>query len=233
MTVDYDVILLAAGSSSRFSSDNSNNKVLMPLKDRPVFDYSLHLFLKDERCQRIRLVTREDEKECFETHLKRRYKNIPSKVIWIKGGAERQDSVSSALFEQGIEETPYVLVHDAARPFLTRDMVDQLLDRVGECGAVIPVIPATDSLKRVKGNKVLHSLDRPTIRRVQTPQAFSTPVLKAAFSQAQTQQFYGNEEGELVERIGHQVETIKGEQMNFKLTTPLDYQWAQYLIEKE
>lgn len=231
MTKDYAAILLAAGSASRFSTEERLNKVLMPLNNRPVFDYSLRLFLEDERCKTVALVTREDEQELFQTQLERVYGTVPAKVNWVKGGPERQDSVAMALAELMVEDTDAVLVHDAARPFLTTGLIDRLTDGLKENEAVIPVIPVTDSLKEVKGNVVSRSLYRSDIRRVQTPQAFSIPVLKAAFKQARTEQFYGNEEGELVERSGHQVKTVVGEEMNFKLTTQLDYQLAISLVD--
>ncbi|GAB2480059.1 2-C-methyl-D-erythritol 4-phosphate cytidylyltransferase [Alkalibacterium psychrotolerans] len=230
MTDDYAAILLAAGSASRFANEDRLNKVLMPLNNRPVFDYSLRLFLEDERCQTVALVTREDEQALFQEQLECLYGTIPAKVNWVEGGPERQDSVSLALAEVTVEDSGTVLVHDAARPFLTMDLINKLMAELRESEAVIPVIPVTDSLKEVKGNVVSRSLYRPDIRRVQTPQAFSVAVLKEAFKQARDEQFYGNEEGELVERSGHQVKTVVGEEMNFKLTTQLDYQLAISLV---
>lgn len=230
MTEDYSVILLAAGSASRFSSERQLNKVLMPINKRPVFDYSLRLFLEDERCQTLMLVTREDEQALFEAQLKRLYVKVPAKIHWVKGGPERQDSVALALADRKMEDSGSVLVHDAARPFLTTGLIDRLMAELRESQAVIPVIPVTDSLKEVEDNVVLKSLYRPNIKRVQTPQAFSVAVLKNAFKQAKAEQFYGNEEGELVERSGRCVKTVDGEEVNFKLTTQLDYQLAIYLV---
>ncbi|TVP91349.1 2-C-methyl-D-erythritol 4-phosphate cytidylyltransferase [Alkalibacterium sp.] len=231
MTEDYAVILLAAGSASRFNSDENINKVLMPLNNRPVFDYSLRLFLEDNRCKTVWLVIKDEEKQQFQTRLESLYGVTPAKVNWVTGGCERQDSVALALDKLATDESGSVLVHDAARPFLTDRLIDRLIKGLNESEAVIPVIPVTDSLKRVKENEVLNSLYRAEVRRVQTPQAFSLSVLKEAFEKAETEQFYGNEEGELVERSGHQVKTVAGEELNFKLTTQLDYHMAICLID--
>lgn len=231
MTESYAVILLAAGSASRFSSDKSVNKVLMPLAERPVFDYSLRLFLEDERCKRILLVTKDSEQPAFQSHLEVLYGKIPAKICWVSGGPKRQDSVARALTELDEQVSSHVLVHDAARPFLTGDLIDSMLRKLNECVAVIPVIPVTDSLKKVKEETAVQSLYRPEIKRVQTPQAFSVSTIKEAYKRAELEQFYGNEEGELVERSGHQVKTVSGEEMNFKLTTQLDYHIAICLIE--
>lgn len=232
MTEDYAVILLAAGSASRFSPDEQVNKVLMLLNERPVFDYSLRLFLKDKQCERILLVVKKEEQLVFQSHLKSLYGRVPEKISFVPGGRERQDSVGLALAELK-EDSGYVLVHDAARPFLTVGLIERLLSELSNCEAIVPVVPVTDSLKQIDGETVVRTLYRSKVKRVQTPQAFSVSLLKKAYQQANKNQFYGNEEGELVERLGHQVKTVSGEEINFKLTTQLDYQIAIGLVEND
>lgn len=229
----YDVILLAAGSARRFNHQSNRNKVLMPLKERPVFDYSLRLFLTDPKCRHIWFVIREAERDEFEEKLQTVYSEIPSKITWVTGGKERQDSVSCALDQLPVEQPSVMLVHDAARPFISQELIDRLLQGLEDYPAVIPGIKAKDSVKVVRDSLVDHSLDRSFIRHIQTPQAFKTDSLLKAVDLAKSSQFYGNEEGELVERLGYDVKVVEGLEQNNKITTAMDYAFARFLAEQE
>jgi 2-C-methyl-D-erythritol 4-phosphate cytidylyltransferase len=232
MKQTYDVIILAAGSASRFNDQPEVNKILLPLGDRPVFDYSLSLFLDDESCRKIWLVIRKRDKEALITAMNNLYGGLPEQVNLVIGGSERQDSVAQALKALAENSAPYILVHDAARPFIHTDLVNLLLEGLKEFSAVIPGIPAKDSMKLVKGDKVMQSLYRPEVRHVQTPQAFETTCLIEAMDKANADKYYGNEEGELVERLGTDVKMIEGLEKNLKITTPLDYAFARLLVEE-
>ncbi len=233
MSEYYDVILLAAGSATRFNYQSDRNKVLMPLKGRPVFDYSLSMFLSDPKCRNILFVTRETERPLFEEKTKDIYKEMPSKIIWVTGGKERQDSVSCALSDIRGDKSPAILVHDAARPFITRDLISRLLAGLSETPAVIPGIMAKDSMKLVKAAVVDQSLQRSAVRHIQTPQVFRTECLLEAVTRAEEERFYGNEEGELVERLGYQVSVVEGLEQNLKITTAMDYTFARFMVEQQ
>lgn len=233
MAKSYETILLAAGASTRFKEDSDENKVLMTLGRQPVFNYSLSLFLNDDRCKKVWFVHRSEEKEHIKSHLNHLYEEVPEKIVWIKGGKERQDSVAAALQNIKSETAEAVLIHDAARPFVTKDLIDRLLDEIAHHKAVTLGIQAKDSIKVVKDGKVEHSLYRPHIWRIQTPQLFNARLLKQAMSKAKADGFYGNEEGELVERLGEPVRVVLGIEKNIKITTSFDFQIACFLMEQE
>lgn len=231
MNQPYDVILLAAGSASRFDHQSGINKVLMPLGGRPVFDYSLRLFLKDPECQSVWIVIRENEREYFEEKCQMIYQDVPNKITWVTGGKERQDSVSAALKQLSSNRSSAMLVHDAARPFITHELIARLLEGLNDHSAVIPVQKAKDSMKMIKGSFVDHSLTRAAVRHIQTPQAFETECLIKAVHEAEEAGFYGNEEGELIERSGCQVKVVEGLEQNIKITTEMDYRFARFIVE--
>ncbi len=233
MADSYETILLAAGSSTRFKEGSEQNKILMMLNQQPVFNCSLSLFLKDERCKKIWFVHKDKEKEQIKTQIDHLYKGIPEKIVWIKGGKERQDSVAMALEHIKSETTEVIMIHDAARPFVTRGLIDELLDEMTHYQAVTLGIPSKDSVKLVKEGKVAQSLYRPYVWRIQTPQLFNTNLLKQAMSKAVEDEFYGNEEGELVERIGEPVSVVLGMEENIKITTSFDYHMACFLTEQQ
>lgn len=229
MAEQYETILLAAGSGRRFEHPAQINKILMPLNDRPVFDYSLRLFLDDEHCTKIWFVINTENKVMIKKYMKELYKEMPAKIEWVFGGKERQDSVSRALSHMSCKGKTKVLVHDAARPFVTKELLARLIDAGRDSVAVTLGIPARDSVKRVIDSHVCQSLYRPEVWLIQTPQLFDCQILVQAVNEAEREGFYGNEEAELVERIGYPVKVIEGSDYNFKLTTAFDYKVAKML----
>ncbi|MER2063357.1 MAG: 2-C-methyl-D-erythritol 4-phosphate cytidylyltransferase [Alkalibacterium sp.] len=233
MAESYDVILLAAGSARRFRHPDRLNKILMPLADRPVFDYSFSLFNADPACKKVWFVVNPVNWDQIKEYIEAMYEQIPQKIEWVTGGEERQDSVSEALSLISSEETERVMVHDAARPLVTEKLIRQLKEAGKESAAVSLGIPAKDSMKIVRESAVRYSLYRPEVWHIQTPQLFDCKVLKQAMAKAEREGFYGNEEAELVERAGYPVKVIHGSDENFKLTTTFDYQVARMLKESK
>lgn len=227
----YETILLAAGSAKRFDHPDQRNKILLPLGQRPVFDHSLRLFVNDPSCLKIWFVVNPRDESRIKKYIRELYKETPDKISWVCGGKERQDSVSCALNRVTCEMDKKVLIHDAARPFVTEELIERLVEAGKQSVAVTLGIPATDSMKRVRDSKVTESLYRPEVWHIQTPQLFDCSVLKKAVHKAEEEKFYGNEEAELVERAGHPVTVALGSKYNFKLTTSFDYQVAKMLEE--
>ncbi|WP_423188273.1 2-C-methyl-D-erythritol 4-phosphate cytidylyltransferase [Alkalibacterium sp. f15] len=233
MDDQYEAILLAAGSAKRFEHPAQLNKLLMPLNQRPVFDYSLKLLLDDEKCLKIWFVINTENEATIKETVKELYKEVPGKINWVLGGRERQDSVSRALSKMSSSKNKKVLVHDAARPFVTSELLDKLIDKGKGSVAATLAIPAKDSIKLVKDSHVYQSLYRPEVWHIQTPQLFDCQVLTEAIKTAEKDGFYGNEEAELVERLGYPVEIVEGSDYNFKLTTAFDYRVAKMLKENK
>lgn len=115
-----------------------------------------------------------------------------------------------------------VLVHDAARPHVSRELASRVLATAERYGACVPGVPIPDTIKEVEGSRVARTLERSKLRAVQTPQAFHLSLLKTAFEKAIKEGFQGTDEATLVERLGGDVEMIPGEAGNFKITWPED-----------
>jgi 2-C-methyl-D-erythritol 4-phosphate cytidylyltransferase len=146
------------------------------------------------------------------------------------GGQRRRDSVANGLAEVPAS-ADWILIHDAARPLVTPELVTAVMDRVelGDADAVIPVTPMTDTLKRVKNSRVLETLDRASIKAVQTPQAFRAESLRAAHEFDRDADV--TDDAGLVERIGGIVVTIAGDQHNMKVTFSGDLEIAQAILK--
>src|SRR5438270_5854901 len=148
------------------------------------------------------------------------------------GGATRQQSVRNgleALARDGISPEAIVLVHDAARPFLSGELVTRAIDGARSHGAAVPGLPLTDTVKQVAPSGQIHgSPDRASLRTVQTPQAFRFDVLLAAHRQAAESGEYDlTDDAAVVERAGHAVYVFEGDEENVKLTTADDFTRAE------
>jgi 2-C-methyl-D-erythritol 4-phosphate cytidylyltransferase len=129
------------------------------------------------------------------------------------------------------QETGIILVHDGARPLIGRDLIGKVIDVTREKGAVIPVVPLEDTIKRVEGERILRTEERGQLFRAQTPQGFSCSLLKQAFANALEGHFQATDEGVLVERFGKDVFVVPGDQRNMKITTAEDLKIAEAFIE--
>jgi 2-C-methyl-D-erythritol 4-phosphate cytidylyltransferase/2-C-methyl-D-erythritol 2,4-cyclodiphosphate synthase len=148
------------------------------------------------------------------------------------GGPTRQQSVRNgleALAAAGISPEAIVLVHDAARPFLSGELVTRAIDGARSHGAAVPGLPLTDTVKQVAPSGQIHgSPDRASLRTVQTPQAFRFDVLLAAHRQAAESGEYDlTDDAAVVERAGHAVYVFEGDEENVKLTTADDFTRAE------
>ncbi len=151
-----------------------------------------------------------------------------AEVTVVAGGADRQRSVAAALAAVP-DDLPVVLVHDAARALVPTGLVEDVAAAVrGGHGAVIPVLPVVDTVKRVSaGGLVEETVDRSELRAVQTPQGFRHDVLRAAHAAATDPL---TDDAGLVEQSGGKVHCVPGSEQALKITRPLDLLIAEALL---
>jgi 2-C-methyl-D-erythritol 4-phosphate cytidylyltransferase len=161
------------------------------------------------------------------------------KVRVVRGGDSRQESVAAALKEVAAD-TELVLVHDAVRPFVTREQVTRVIEEARRHHAAILGIPAMDTVKEVKRGSlpedvalITATIPRERIVLAQTPQVFATKLLKDAFARAEADQVSASDEAGLVERLGHEVHVVLGSERNIKITKPADMELAKFYLERE
>jgi 2-C-methyl-D-erythritol 4-phosphate cytidylyltransferase len=215
------VIIVAAGEGERFGAP----KQYAPLAGKPVLEWCLESFETHVQVARIILVLNSDVRK---DEYMERYTKITHVVT---GGEHRQDSVIVGFNQVDPSETDYVLIHDGVRPLVSHALIGRIVDATKEHGSAIPVLSVEDTVKLVEDNKILETLDRTKVRRVQTPQGFSYQVLESALNRARDDNFYGTDEATLVERIGGIPVLIEGDSQNIKITTPDDIRIAEALIE--
>lgn len=207
----YQAILLAAGNSSR--SSLPYNKVLHLIENKPIIYLSASNFINDERCNKILLVCKEEELDLFKSIF-----NEIEKVSYVIGGTTRQESVNNAL---ACVDSDYVLIHDGARPYYSNVLLNDIVNELSVHNAVIPVIKVVDTLKVVKDNKVVKTLNREEVVRVQTPQGFKTSLIKKAHNEAIKNTY--TDDSSMVEELNEEVFVVKGETTNIKFTVKEDF----------
>ena len=149
----------------------------------------------------------------------------PPGTIGVMGGAHRSQSVRNAL-EAAPPGDP-VVVHDAARPLITAELVRGAIDALGDHDAAIAAAPVTDTVKEVEGTDVVRTLDRSRLWSVQTPQVFRRATLERALDAGDDVLAQATDDAWLVERIGGRVKVVPFPPDNLKITTPLDLEIAE------
>jgi len=228
-------ILPAAGLGTRMGAETP--KQFLELDGAPIFVHSVRKVASCELVTEIIVATRGEELARLEERL--RAENFRQTVRVVKGGDTRQESVAAAL-RQVTEGTEIVLVHDAVRPFVTREQIARVIDEARSCGAAILGIPAMDTVKEVKRTSlpedvalITMTVPRERVVLAQTPQAFRADILKVAFQRAEADGVNASDEAGLVERLGQEVHVVLGSERNIKITRPADMELASFYLERE
>lgn len=222
----FAVIIAAAGRSSRFGSQSPREKkVFRELQGRPVWLRSVEAFVdRPDVAQTIVIVSPDDLewfKEKYAPNLGFRDLDI------VAGGAERADSVMNALARVQ-SDIDFVAIHDAARPLIVKQWIDDIFQAAEKHGAAIPATPVSSTLKRVNGGSIVETVPRDKLFAAQTPQVFRRELILEAY--ARRGDFEATDEASLVERLGHAVHVVTGSPMNIKITTQEDLKIAGVLL---
>ncbi len=219
------VILAAAGEGRRLGSRLP--KALVPLAGTPLFLHSLRVFAGLPFVREIAVVLPAEWVERIRKTLGRRLEALKVTTL-VPGGARRQDSVRI-----GLEATlsPIVLVHDAARPLVSREAVADVVRSAARHGAAVLAHSAVDTIKIADARRrVVSTPDRARVWHAQTPQGFRRTVLLNAY--AVNGRRDATDDVQLVERAGGKVVIVPGPPSNFKVTTPEDLARASGLLDR-
>jgi 2-C-methyl-D-erythritol 4-phosphate cytidylyltransferase len=241
------VIIPAAGLGTRMASapaatgpkprKAAPSKQFTELGGTPILIHTLRRFAKSTEINEIIVALRQAEIAPFRARLEKEAPEILAKrTVLLEGGESRQQSVANALAAVSAAVDDIVLVHDAVRPFVTEEMIHEVIAGASKYGAAIAGVPAVDTVKQVErtseGALIRATIPREKIVLAQTPQGFRYEVLKKAFDEATADGFVGTDEASLVERSGHEVAVVMGSPRNIKITTPADLELAEYYLTR-
>lgn len=213
------VIIVAAGSASRMGGVN---KILTPICQKPVICHTISVFNNNPLVSDIVLVTRED--------MVLNLQNIINDYGFLKvsdvitGGDCREASVKKG-FERlkKNEKIKTVLIHDGARPLVSNDVINRVINAAEEFSAVVPAVSVKDTIKKVGAlGKVEQTVDRQNLVNIQTPQGFSVSLLSEAFEKTGEDLSRFTDDASIAEAAGYPVYTVMGDYKNIKITTPED-----------
>ena len=220
--MNFAVIIVAGGVGKRFGSKEPKQFLL--LNNKKMFEWSIIAFKKVKQCRQIVLVVPE-----YKLNEMQKYKKIYGIDI-VSGGKERYNSVQNGL-QYVKNNIDIVAIHDAARPLITEKMIKEVLKSAIKYDGAILATKAKDTLKFSKnGKNILKTIDRNNIWQAQTPQMFKTNILKKVYSRKISKNI--TDDAQLVERLGKKVILVECGYKNFKVTQPVDFILAQYILKQ-
>jgi 2-C-methyl-D-erythritol 4-phosphate cytidylyltransferase len=215
------VVLLAAGSSRRFGSPTP--KQFFTLSSGPLFMKSLRVFLDVPFVDEVVLVVRVRDKPRVERGISKL--RTKKRLYIVEGGRFRGESVRNGVM--ALRERPdVVLVHDSARPLVTKDIVVRVAEAAAKSGVALAAAPLPDTLKRSKGLFVRKTIPRDRLWLAQTPQGFRLAIAKECLLRPKRGV---TDDVQLAEQKGYRVKIVEGSMTNFKVTFPKDLETCRRL----
>jgi 2-C-methyl-D-erythritol 4-phosphate cytidylyltransferase len=226
----------ASGKDAREKKPQPS-KQFTELAGTPILVHTLRKFVGVDEVSEMWVALRENEIQGFRERLSREFPDLRARPVeFVVGGEHRQQSVQNALNQIQAEPDDVVIVHDAVRPFVTTEIIREVIEAAQKYGAAIAGMPAVDTVKQVErtaeGAIIKATIPRAGIVLAQTPQGFRYRVIKKAFDDAATDGFMGTDEASLAERAGNEVAVVMGSPKNIKITTPSDMELAEFFLHK-
>jgi 2-C-methyl-D-erythritol 4-phosphate cytidylyltransferase len=221
------VIICAAGPASRFGG--KRKKQFVDVAGRAVFLRSMELFSNREDVKQILLGISQEDEELVSVKWGANLKFFNVKLFF--GGDKRFDTVCKglALVRDDIE---LVAVHDAARCCVTAELIDKVITAAAKSGAAIPACPVAATVKQVKDNVIIKTVDRTGLYEAQTPQIFECSLLKKAYENLKNlNENKISDDSQLVESLGHKVTIVESDSSNIKITRQSDIPIAEAILK--
>ncbi len=219
------VVVVAAGNSTRMGQD----KILLPLCGVPILARTLKTLNNCRAVDEIIVVTRREKLQevgCIrETNALEKLKKI------VIGGATRTESALAGVSEAD-RRAKIICIHDAVRPFVTDEIIEDVVHYAVLYQAAAPALPVKDTIKRARAGVVQETPDRNELFAVQTPQAFQADIIKAALTKAVTENRSYSDDCAAVEALGVRTWLSKGNEENIKITTPADLCVAETILRE-
>jgi 2-C-methyl-D-erythritol 4-phosphate cytidylyltransferase/2-C-methyl-D-erythritol 2,4-cyclodiphosphate synthase len=218
-------IIAAGGRGARLGADRP--KQFLELGGRSILELSLAALAASDRIDDIVIALPADYLDAGSKALK---KAVSKPLAFVSGGSRRQDSVSNA-FARTSPKADVILIHDAARPFVTQAVIERTIDGARTYGAAIAAVAARDTVKQAgaakpDGSRLIRgTVPRENVFLAQTPQAFRRDILARALAEGQG--IEATDEAMLVERLGLPVHVVEGDERNVKITTEQDLDQAR------
>lgn len=216
-------VIVAGGSGTRMGKELP--KQFLKLKGKTILMHSISAFIKAYPEIKVIVVLPADYISYTEQLLSE--ESIKGDIVLVEGGPTRFNSVKNGLAHVG--DADIIFVHDAVRCLISNQLIHSCSDAAAQHGSAIPAIPVRDSMRRVNlEDNTSTIVERDHLMIVQTPQTFKQTILLPAFDVAYQSLF--TDEASVVEKTGHKVHLIPGEETNIKITFPEDLAYAEWIL---
>lgn len=216
------VILLSGGLGTRFGSEIP--KQYIKLNKKEIALYSYECFLSIDEVTQVVVVCQKEYHSLFQRY------TTEKKICFAEPGLRREDSVYNGFVKLDNDES-LVCIHDAARPFINKELVVRALNAASDYGAAAVGMPLKFTIKQVSSQAfVLNTPDRSTFFEIQTPQVLKYPILKESFEFLKENKLSVTDDVSLAELLGYPVKIVEGDYNNIKITTSHDLLIANQLI---
>ena len=227
MSKNVAAIICAAGASSRFGG--KRRKPFVDVAGRAAFLRSVELFSERDDVKQILLAISPEDEELVNVKWGANLKFFNVKICF--GGAERFDTVKTAL-ELVKDDIDLIAVHDAVRCCVTKEWVDKVIDAAAQSDAAILGCPVVSTVKDVKDNTIIKTVDRAGLYEAQTPQVFGAELLKKAYENLNnSDKDKISDDAQLVEAVGGKVTIVETDSSNIKITRKIDIAIAETIIK--
>ena len=224
------VVIPAGGRGARFGAETP--KQYLELEGVPIIARTINVALSLTTVESVVIAVQPYDRQLLRQIVLDHCNDDP-RVFLVDGGSERHISVGKGLAHHSLDGVDVILVHDAVRPLASSALFERVADAAHRFGAVIPGVSVTDTLKRVdQYNVVRETIDRSHIRRAQTPQGFSAPLIRDISRSAEQDSVSATDCSALCEWGGQAVHVVDGEEQNIKITTPFDLELAAILLRR-
>jgi 2-C-methyl-D-erythritol 4-phosphate cytidylyltransferase len=219
-------IIPAAGRGLRLGSEIP--KQFLMLHDKMIIEYAIRSLIDGlMHCgiHHISLIISCDSERIADLESICSHYLPPSTFACVPGGKERKDSIANAMQIALAKDSDKVIIHDAARPFIPREVIDRLIEASKQYSCVIPILPVSDTLKKIEGEHILETCDRMHYALAQTPQIIDTKAYFLALQEIENKVF--TDDASIMEYAGYEVHCIRGHEMMRKITFPYDMAIAE------
>lgn len=226
---DIGAIIVGAGTGNRMGL--GYNKVLADLCGRPVIEWTVRNFIQSGLIDNLVLVINPNDQKEMKDIFSSFKDLIDLKIVY--GGETRQDSVYNGIKALS-DDVEIVLIHDAARPFITKDIIERSILHARKYGAGCAGIQAKDTIKIVdRNNTIVSTPERNSLWHAQTPQAFKKDIISDAYEKASKRGLTATDDAGIAEEAGYKVTMFEGSYKNIKLTSKEDLELGKYFLDKD
>ena len=218
-------LILCAGNSSRMKIDKS--KLLLEINNKTVIERTVSVFDEIDGVDNIIIAARKCDIDTFKKILS----SAKTPINYVIGGDSRQSSVTNAV--NSINNCDLLIIHDGARPLITKNIVNSTIEAAKKTGAAATGVPVKDTIKQINdNNEIVATPNRNYLYSIQTPQIFNFKLYKSALEKANDDKLDLTDDCQIIERTGKTVSVVCGEYSNIKITTAEDVPLAKEILKQ-